>query len=80
MDEAKKKEITDRYAEWVNLRDSEGLMFQSPFRLMTFTMWVGYNVPEHKADVEELHKYLCEHYDYANKPEFNGFSFDPWID
>ncbi len=80
MDNERKKEICDRYANWVNKRSEEGMMYASPFRYMTFALWLDYNEPSAKDNVKELHLFFCQNYKDENVPEFDGASFDPWID
>lgn len=80
MENEKKKEICDRYAAWVNKRSDEGIMYASPFRYMTFYMWLVYNEPDCKKNADELHLFFCRNYKDVNVPEFDGASFDPWID
>ena len=80
MEESKKREICDRYANWVNKRSEEGIMYCNPWRYMAMAMWLLYNCPDEKDNAEELHKYFCENYKDENVPEFDGASFDPWID
>lgn len=66
MDNEKKKEICDRYANWVEQRSNEGIMVVSPYRLMTFVMWLSYNEPSEKDNAEELHEFFCTNYEVWN--------------
>lgn len=66
MDNEKKKEICDRYANWVEQRSNEGIMFVSPYRLMTLVMWLEYNEPSEKDNAKELHEYFRTNYEVWN--------------
>lgn len=82
MTQEKKDQIIKKFVDWHNMRHEQGLAVPNPFRYGFFAMWVEYNSPDEKADVDELHDYLLETVrpEPAGEDSFDGCSFNPWID
>lgn len=66
MDNEKKKEICDRYANWVEQRSKEDIMYAKPTRYMTFYLWLSHNEPSEKDNAKELHEFFVRNYEVWN--------------
>lgn len=79
MTHEKKEEIITQYVNWHNSLYEQDLAVLNPFRYGTFALWLEYNFPDEKGNVDELHRYMCASVTPVGVPDFAS-PFDPWID